>query len=139
MEIKMNFTKNEMKTIEKLHKAYNKCFTREDQYEVNGPIRFSVNHVEGEAIVTLALYDTFFCDVLDIATRNTHLIKSFVSTAKALYELSRSTVNILEGELKAVCGKYKNKPQRSENNKMPYGSFVSADRIEEMNHVNKAA
>ena len=122
MEIKMSFAKNEMNTIKKLHEVFNKRFVREDQYEVSGPIRFTVNHVDGEAIVTIALRDNFFCDVLDIAARNAHLIKSLTATAKALFELSKSTLNILEGELKTVCGKYKEKPQENE----PYGHFTVA-------------
>ncbi len=48
MKIKMNFAKAEMDTIEKLHKAYSQAFGREDHYEVTGPVRFSVNHMEGE-------------------------------------------------------------------------------------------
>ena len=137
MEIKMNFTKNEMATIEKLHKAYNQAFGRDDHYEVTGPVRFSVNHMRGEATVILAFNELFTCDIMGIAIRNRHLIKSFGATAKALFELARSTVNILEGELKSVCDKYKDKPKAQENDEKPFGSFVSKEDIDAMN--DKAA
>lgn len=138
MEIKMNFTKNEMNTIEKLHKVYNQTFGRDDHYEVTGPVRFSVNHMRGEATVTLAFNEFFTCDLLGIAIRNRHLITSLGATAKALFELGRSTLNILEGELKSVCAKYKDKPKAQETNEeKPFGSFVSKEDIDEMN--DKAA
>jgi hypothetical protein len=138
MEIKMNFTKNEMATIEKLHKAYNQAFGRDDHYEVTGPVRFSVNHMRGEATVTLAFNEFSTCDIMDIAIRNSHLVKSLGATAKALFELGKSTLNILEGELKSVCAKYKEKPKAQETSeKKPFGSFVSKEDIDEMN--NKAA
>lgn len=107
MEIKFNFNAKEMNAIKKAIEAYDGKFVREDHYIVEGPMRFCVNHVDGEATVTIASNDDFFCDILGIATRNAGFIKSMLTTAKGLFEMAKSTINVMEGELKATCEKYK--------------------------------
>lgn len=112
MEIKMNFNAKEMDAVKKIIEAFDGKFTREDDYIVEGPMRFCVNHVDGEAIVTIASNDDFFCDILGIATRNAGFIKSMLTTAKGLFEMAKSTLNIMEGELESVCAKYKKPAHR---------------------------
>ncbi len=128
MEMKMYFNAKEMLAVKKLMESFGQTFAREDQYEVDGPIRFSVNHVDGEAIVTIASNDNFFCDVLGIFSRNAGLIKNVIGVGKSLFELCKSTVNILEGELDTVCKKYRT-PVKDEHIK-PYGSFTTEPVID---------